>query len=372
MKTILLVEDNVLMRLTFGKALREHGYHVIEAASGGKGLALARQHLPDLILSDVQMSGGDGTSLLREIRNDPELKARQVVLMTGRPELMTPRKGMEEGADDFLVKPVALDVLLSCVETRFRRASINWRVEDERLAQLRSLVPPQLPHEFFTPLAGIIGLVDLLRSGDVALSPAELKEIYDDIHYSALRLHRTQRNYLLLLDLKNASPDELLGALTPGQVTECVRAGVKEALRLNRRQEDVTLRVAECSIAMKAPDLSRIVEELTDNALKFSRQGTPVVVDLDAEGGLTVADQGRGMTSEEIEQIGAFQQFERHKNLEPGLGLGLVLVQKIAGLWGADLSLESQPGRGTLARVNLPVVKEAVATVETKESLARA
>jgi two-component system sensor histidine kinase/response regulator len=355
MKTILLIDDSVMLRMTFGKALREAGYNVIEADSGVKGLALARQHLPDLILSDVQMPGGDGPTLLRDIRNDPELRARQVVLMTGRPELMTPRKGMEEGADDFLLKPVTFDVLLNCIQTRFRRASINWRVEDELLAQMRSLVPAQLPHEFFTPLAGIMGLVDILRSGDAPLSPEELKDIYDDIYLSAHRLHRTQRNYLLLLDLKNASPEPLVGSLSPRQVEESIQAGVNEALRLNRRKDDVTFAISPCAVAIKATDLSRMVEELADNALKFSRRGSPVMIEFTANGHLTVSDLGRGMTKEQVERIGVFQQFDREKTAHQGLGLGLVLVQKIASLYHAKLHLDSYPGQGTQAQIEFQV-----------------
>ncbi len=370
MKTILLIDDSVMLRMTFGKALRDAGYHVIEADSGVKGLALARQHLPDLILSDVQMPGGDGSTLLRDIRNDPELKARQVVLMTGRPELMTPRKGMEAGADDFLLKPVTFEVLLSCVETRFRRASTNWRVEDEMLAQLRSLVPAQLPHELFTPLAGIIGLVDILRSGDVPLSPAELKDIYDDIYLSAHRLHRTQRNYLLLLDLKNAAPEVLVGSLAPQQVEESIHAGVNDALRLNRRKDDVTFKLNPCVLAIKPADLSRMVEELVDNAFKFSRQGTPVTVEFTPDGQLVVADQGRGMTEEQVAHIGAFQQFDREKSAQQGLGLGLVLVQKLASLYQAQLYVDSYAGQGTQARIVFQVTnpKEA-ASVEKNEAV---
>src|ERR1700728_3435902 len=164
MKTILLIDDDQQVRMMFGVALRKNGYRVIEADSGVTGLAMAREHLPDLILSDINMPGGDGPTLLRNIRHDPELRSKQVVLMTGRPDIVTPRKGMEEGADDFLLKPVSLETLRSCVDARFRRATISWRVEDQTLAQLSLLVPPQLPHEFFTPMAGIIGLMDLLRS----------------------------------------------------------------------------------------------------------------------------------------------------------------------------------------------------------------
>src|SRR5271170_1185382 len=141
MKTILLIDDDQQVRSMFGVALRRNGYHVIEADSGVAGLSMARQHLPDLILSDIHMPGGDGSTLLRDIRHDPELRSKQVVLMTGRPDLVTPRKGMDDGADDFLVKPVSLEALLSCMEARFNRASISWRVEDKMLAELLSSVP---------------------------------------------------------------------------------------------------------------------------------------------------------------------------------------------------------------------------------------
>jgi len=357
LKTILLIDDDQQVRAMFGLALRKNGYHVIEADSGVAGLAMARQHLPDLILSDIHMPGGDGSTLLRDIRRDPELKSKQVVLITGRPDLVTPRKGMEEGADDFLVKPVNLKTLLSCVEARFSRASISWRVEDQMLAQLRSSVPPNLPHECFTPLAGIIGLMEILRDNFPTLTPAEVGDIHNDVYQSALRLNRTLRNYLLILDLQQtASPETAPPPLPPPrEVEESIRAGVDEALRQNERREDVTVDVKACPISVNPEDLSRIVEELVDNACKFSRQGTPVKVDLGADGRLIVTDEGRGMTAEEINRIGAFQQFDRKKNEQQGLGLGLVLVQKLIAPCKAEFSIDSQPGQGTQVRIAFPL-----------------
>jgi signal transduction histidine kinase len=358
MKTILLVDDDQQVRTMFGMALRRNGYHVIEADSGGAALDLARQHLPDLILSDIHMPGGDGSTLLHDIRHDPELRSRQVVLMTGRPDLVTPRRGMEEGADDFLVKPVDLKALLNCVEARFGRASISWRVEDRMLAQLRSSVPPNLPHECFTPLAGIIGLMEILRSDSSALTPKEVSDIHNDIYQSALRLHRTLRNYLLILSLQTA-PSEPAPTLPPREAEESIRAGIDEVLRLNNRREDITVQVNACSISVKSGDLGRIVEELVGNACKFSRQGTPVKVELSADGRLTVTDRGRGLTPAEINRIGAFQQFDRKKQEQQGLGLGLILVQKLTAQCKAEFSINSQPGEGTQAQIAFPLANRA-------------
>ena len=251
MKTILIVDDDKQARTMFNVALTRNGYRTIEADSGATGLRMAQQHLPDLILSDINMPGGTGSTLLRDIRQDPELGSKQVVLMTGRPDLVTPRKGMEEGADDFLVKPVSLEALMNCVKARLNRATISWRVEDQVLAELRSSTPAQLPHEFFTPISGIIGLVEILRSGLSQLSSEEVTDILDDVYLSALRLNRTLRNYLLILDLPNASTEALLFPQSALQVEMNLRAGVKEALRLNKRQDDIRVVAGSCSISVK-------------------------------------------------------------------------------------------------------------------------
>jgi two-component system, sensor histidine kinase and response regulator len=355
MKTILLIDDSQELRTTFCIALRTSGYHVIEADSGIAGLKIARQYLPDLILSDIHMPGGDGSTLLRDIRRDPELKSRQVVLMTGRPDLVTSRQGMEEGADDFLVKPVTLKALLSCVKARFSRASISWRVEDQMLAQLRSCVPSQLPHEFFTPLNGIIGLTELLCEEFSSFTPEAVGEMLKHVYQSSLRLQRTLRNYLLILELQNVSSQPLPPRLSSLEVEERIRIGVNQALRqYKQRRQDVRVRIDACSLSIGLGDLSRIVEELVDNACKFSRQETPVRVELSGGGRLIITDRGRGLTAEEISRIGAFQQFDRRKYEQQGLGLGLVLVQKLMVACQAEFSISSVPGEGTQVQIAFP------------------
>jgi CheY-like chemotaxis protein len=134
MKKILLVDDDQPLRAMLGLALRRGGYQVIEADSGVAGLQMARQHRPDLILSDIDMPGGDGAALLREIRRDSELKSRQVVLITGSAGLLAPQRGNEKGADDSLVKPVGLHQLLHCVEASFSRDALTRPAEDRMVA----------------------------------------------------------------------------------------------------------------------------------------------------------------------------------------------------------------------------------------------
>jgi two-component system sensor histidine kinase/response regulator len=353
MKLIHIIDDDEQIRRSFGMALRNRGYRVIESDNGTAGLELARQQMPDLILTDINMPGGDGQTLLKHIRADPELCSKQVVLMTGRPDLVPPRRGMEQGADDFLVKPIMRDALLACMEARLSRAAIHWRVEDRELSKLRSSMTSQLPHELFTPLAGILGLSELLKNDSSTLSHDEIRDFSQDIHQSALRLHHTVRNYLLVLE-SQLVPDtdaQLPGALSPAKLQESLKTGVDLAVERQGRGKDISLQCGECLILMSAPDLALIVEELVDNALKFSREGTAVGVTLDMEGVLLITDAGRGMSKDEIEHIGAFHQFDRKKYEQQGLGLGLALVQKLSSRNGAKFSADSMPEHGTQARI---------------------
>jgi len=353
MKTILLIDDDKGVREAISMTLRHCGYRVIAADSGRAGLELAREQLPDLILTDINMPDMDGQAVLKQIRLDPALSNKQVVLITGNPTSVTPRKGMEAGADDFLVKPVGLEDLRRCVEARLKRAQTHWRVEDSVLTQLRTSLHSTLPHEFFTPLAGIIGLSDILRSDLSTLSLEEIQELHNDIHRSALRLHRTLKNYLTILDLQTATPDETrkTDLLSPSAVKESLQAGIEAAVQRYDRRRDLIELLEACPIHAQAQDLTLIAEELVDNACNYSRRGTQITIHFDISGTLIVTDSGRGMTPEEIKQIGAFQQFDRKKQEQQGLGLGLILVKKLAALCGATLAIESQPSRGTQVKV---------------------
>ena len=371
MKLILLIDDDEQIRFSFGLTLQGFGYRVIEADSGETGLELARQQMPDLILSDINMPGGDGQTLLQRIRADPELCSKQVVLMTGRPDLVSPRKGMEQGADDFLVKPISKDALLSCMVARLNRADIHWRVEDRVLSKMRSSMTSQLPHEFITPLAGILGLSEILKNDFADLSSDEMQEFHNDIHQSALRLHRTIKNYLLMMELEagavSETKNELPGALSHKNLQQCLKTGVDSAVERHGRSEDITVYSEDCAVLAEAPDMAKIVEELVDNALKFSRPGTLIEIRFGSDAVLLVTDAGRGMLTKEIEQIGAFRQFDRKKHEQQGLGLGLILVQHLAARNGATFSIVSGPDQGIQDRVSFQLK---AATLSKTEILA--
>jgi DNA-binding response OmpR family regulator len=109
--TVLVVEDNAELR----DYLREHlraEYHVIEAGDGRQGLAMAQEHVPDLIISDIMMPGLDGQALCTALKGDPETNFIPVILLTARASQNSRLAGLTEGADDYLTKPVDMRELL--------------------------------------------------------------------------------------------------------------------------------------------------------------------------------------------------------------------------------------------------------------------
>ena len=116
------------------------------------------------------------------------------------------------------------------------------------------------------------------------------------------------------------------------------------------RDADLTLELAEAEIDFSLKALVKILEELLDNAFKFSPPGTPVRVStqsVNRQFRLMITDQGRGMNAEQIKQINAFIQFDRETYEQQGLGLGLAIASRLAELQQGTLTIDSIPQKGT-------------------------
>ncbi|MEO5658201.1 MAG: response regulator [Polaromonas sp.] len=121
MPLIVVIDDDAGTRLLVSQVLKKEGYRILAAEDGAQGLALIREHKPELVVSDVQMPLIDGFEVLDQVRNDPALAATAVILLTSLLDRSYMRLGMTTGADDYLTKPFAPQELREAVSAQLNK-----------------------------------------------------------------------------------------------------------------------------------------------------------------------------------------------------------------------------------------------------------
>jgi two-component system response regulator MprA len=120
---LLIVEDDAHVREAVARALRFEGYDVHTAVDGNEALVRATELEPDAILLDVLMPGTDGLAVCRRLRERGD--RTPILMLTARHEVNDRVAGLDAGADDYLVKPFALDELLARLRALLRRTSVT-------------------------------------------------------------------------------------------------------------------------------------------------------------------------------------------------------------------------------------------------------
>jgi len=105
-ETILVVEDNEQNRVLMRQILTHHGYTVLEAVDGLTGLEMAREHMPSLILLDIQMPVMNGFMVIRELRNHPEFRMIKAIAVTSFAMKGDREKALQAGFDEYATKPI--------------------------------------------------------------------------------------------------------------------------------------------------------------------------------------------------------------------------------------------------------------------------
>lgn len=122
---ILLVDDEVDVLEFLSYNLKKEGYTVLKARNGHRGLEIAREQHPHLIILDVMMPELDGIETCRAMRAIPELKASLIVFLTARGEDYSQIAGFKAGADDYITKPIKPNVFTSRIKALLRRYNYN-------------------------------------------------------------------------------------------------------------------------------------------------------------------------------------------------------------------------------------------------------
>ncbi len=172
--TVLVVDDNADIR-AYVRSHLERRYRVREAADGRQGLALARSLIPDLVISDVMMPDMDGKTLCRALRSSPDTDFVPVILLTARAATEDRVAGLDEGADDYIVKPFDEKVLMARVANliasrkllreRFAAGRIELRAASENLTAADAAYLETVRQTIETNLSdGDFGVAELARA----------------------------------------------------------------------------------------------------------------------------------------------------------------------------------------------------------------
>ncbi|HZZ82436.1 MAG TPA: response regulator [Gemmataceae bacterium] len=397
--TILIADDDAANRQILARLLSLLGHDVTMAENGREALSLLHERLFDLVLLDVVMPEMDGITALKQIKADAHLQEMPVIMVSGLDEVASVVRCIEEGAEDYLTKPLDPVILSARINAwlerkRLRDAARNRSEELERaLQELKATQDRLVAHEKLASLGALTaGIAHEIRNPlNFVTNFAQLAvELVRELRE---RLRDTSPDTTeLLLDLEqNVTKIEehgrraehivrgmLLHARSqPGQrqrtdLNQLVSEAVNLAYR-GMRGQDATFHVAvEMDLDRTLPqldvspqDLSRVVINLMNNALyavhqkrqKASPIFQPRVRVQTRNGGDTVElrfwDNGDGISPQLREKI--FTPFFTTKPAGAGTGLGLsISYDIIVQMHKGSLRVESGEGRHAEFIVSLP------------------
>jgi two-component system, sensor histidine kinase and response regulator len=364
---ILVIEDEQNIRENIQELLEAKGYMVRVASNGKQGVLEAIDFRPNLIVCDVMMPKMDGYKVLEYVRKTSIVQNTPFIFLTARVDKSDVRQGMDLGADDYLTKPFTYKELLKAIETRLKRQQKVIGEYAKVKHELDTTVFATYYHEFNTPLHGILGGLNLLLNARDSFSETQVQELLGSILKSGLRLNHSLANLMLYEEIKRAEVyTELLTMFTNGYskatwVQKVRTELLSMAKEIYNRTADVVINLEPIELKINQEYLQRLVLELVDNALKFSKAGQKVqVIGKQQNGGYTieVIDNGRGFRLDSLNDIAPFKQYNRKKFEQQGLGIGLYLVKRLAEFNEGQVKIASTEGEGTQVTVELLLAEE--------------
>jgi hypothetical protein len=407
-REILVVEDSATQALKLRYFLEKNGYRVSLARNGIEALARLAERVPDVIITDVAMPEMDGFELCSKVRGDEGLKHLPVILLTSLSDPRDAVRGLQCGANNFIVKPYderfllsQIDCLLANVALR-RSAAVGNDIEvffagqkhlvladrvqvidlllssydaavqktrelqlaTEKLEeQTRELERSNneldqfgyvVSHDLQEPLRAVTGFLDLLQR--------RYKHQLDDKagEYIEFAVHGAQRMQALIRDLLAYAR---LGAREKEFAPADCRKVLRDALAnlraaLDESGAEVTWEDKLPLVRGNAIQLTQLFQNLIGNALKFRRPEEPPRIRIsatprDGRCEFAVADNGIGIEEKDFGRI--FQVFQRlhERGKYPGTGIGLAVCKKIVERHGGEIWVESKAGKGTTFRFTL-------------------
>ncbi len=363
---VLLVDDRPANLLALEAVLEPLGQTLQRASSGREAVELASRIDFAVVLMDVQMPGLDGFETTRRLRADERTRAVPVIFLTAiHSGAEYSARGYALGAVDYIAKPFDPEFLKAKVG-----AFVAWYQQREELRQKQAALDAALlaarakdeflavvSHELRTPLGAIIGWAEMLKaehSGTPAIARG-LEHI--------LRSAEAQSGLIEdLLDVSRMVLGRIEIARQLIDLREAVDAAIEAARPVALRRGltlDASLPARAAHVIGDRARLQQVVGNLLSNAIRFSRAGGRVALELEAEGPsyeLRVSDDGIGIDRDLLPHVfERFRQGHASTARSGGLGLGLAIARHLVEAHGGAIVAESAGrDRGACFTLRLP------------------
>jgi signal transduction histidine kinase len=369
-RRILIVDDDQAFARSLAAQLGARGFEVATATSPRDLLVALRNFEAAVVMIDVTAAETIGTSFVAQLR---EARADLLSIAMARgADMNAAIDAFRGGAHDFFDKSCAPDEILAIVERSFKRSQMvqmseegfealrRARDEAEAANKAKSEFLATMSHELRTPLNAIIGFSELMMRGvlgpvgnenylsyikDIHLSGRHLLDIINDI----LEFSKAEAGKLELLECE-VDVAEVVAALL-----RLIGPKARDAGLVLRDRLPQGLSRLWCD----ERKLKQMLLNLLSNAVKFTPAGGTIeleVAETPAGFAISVRDTGIGIAKSDLGRVlRPFVQVENSlSRRHEGTGLGLTLVKSMAEIHDGSLTLESELGRGTVARLAFP------------------